>query len=430
MERPMIRYKIPGVIVLFLFLAVVAVGQVLDPIADFPAEFRTRGMQHVRELCSFGQRIAGTKAEKKTVKYITSVMKEIGLQVRVDTFSYRYFDLKEKEIRIGGIVLHSKNLIFDPYAGDVSYHGDFMFYYPDSSEFRQMNRDYEGKFVITREPADFYRLAYKLPKMIIALSRVEFDSVVRSKARELSVVVKGEVQLLHSCNITGTLTPAAGDGKEAIVSAHWDSYNGPGADDNASGVATMLELARYFSERQKELHTTLRFVSCGAEEMGMLGAMSYVEQHPQELKNCSLVFNIDGVGGLRDTYLEMTGGVKNSSKEKGKITENLYWSHKAMHGLHEDWLWIGDFVMASNVPEKLKKAITETCNALYLPINQSNGMGSDHQIFALAGIPSTNISIAVEPESINHTPADTPDKVHPEGLWMAGRIVAGTIVRY
>ena len=55
-----------------------------------------------------------------------------------------------------------------------------------------------------------------------------------------------------------------------------------GADDNASGIAGMLELAEYFANEQNK--RTLVFVAFGAEEMGLLGSKYFTDNTPFDLK--------------------------------------------------------------------------------------------------------------------------------------------------
>jgi alkaline phosphatase isozyme conversion protein len=83
--------------------------------------------------------------------------------------------------------------------------------------------------------------------------------------------------------------------KEIIVGAHYDSIKtGRGADDNASGVAVILEVA----ERLRDVETpyTIRFVLFGAEEAGLQGSKSYVMQmSPEQIQNTIAMINLDSV---------------------------------------------------------------------------------------------------------------------------------------
>ena len=80
-----------------------------------------------------------------------------------------------------------------------------------------------------------------------------------------------------------------------IVGAHYDSVAvGCGADDNASGVAVMLEVADKI--RNVETPYTILFVAFGAEEDGMKGSKSYVSQMTrEEIDNTVLMVNLDSL---------------------------------------------------------------------------------------------------------------------------------------
>lgn len=65
-----------------------------------------------------------------------------------------------------------------------------------------------------------------------------------------------------------------------IVGAHYDSVSNPGADDNASGVAAVLEMARILSQWPSE--ATIRYMAYDREEQGLHGAAAYANQHRHE----------------------------------------------------------------------------------------------------------------------------------------------------
>jgi hypothetical protein len=68
-----------------------------------------------------------------------------------------------------------------------------------------------------------------------------------------------------------------------------------GANDNLTGVAVTLALARRFALRAPPRRTELWFVSFGSEEAGMVGSRDFVRRHRRELEGARLI-NIDGVG--------------------------------------------------------------------------------------------------------------------------------------
>ncbi|PIU19633.1 MAG: hypothetical protein COT18_06480, partial [Elusimicrobia bacterium CG08_land_8_20_14_0_20_59_10] len=88
-----------------------------------------------------------------------------------------------------------------------------------------------------------------------------------------------------------------------VLSAHYDHLapvNGkacPGADDNASGVALLLELARYYAARPQK--RTIIFAAFDAEEEGRIGSKAFVRMLAPELKrSINADLNFDSVGRL------------------------------------------------------------------------------------------------------------------------------------
>lgn len=80
-----------------------------------------------------------------------------------------------------------------------------------------------------------------------------------------------------------------------LLAAHYDGVPGtPGADDNATGVAVLLELMREFSENPPSV--PLRFVAFDLEEYGMVGSQAYVEELKEKKENIRLMFSLEMLG--------------------------------------------------------------------------------------------------------------------------------------
>ena len=100
-------------------------------------------------------------------------------------------------------------------------------------------------------------------------------------------------------NVVGHL-PAPIDGRPAIVlGAHYDGQGVhpmvyPSADDNASGVAALLEVARL--ARQRSWPFQLVFIAVNAEEVGFIGAERWVQRPTVALEDLTLMVNFDMVG--------------------------------------------------------------------------------------------------------------------------------------
>ncbi len=92
---------------------------------------------------------------------------------------------------------------------------------------------------------------------------------------------------------TGTVYPDT----YLIVDGHYDTYNGPGVNDNGSGTAIVLEMARMLANI--ETAYSIKFIHFTAEELGLVGSTHYVDNIvvPQNM-DIRLVLNIDEVGGV------------------------------------------------------------------------------------------------------------------------------------
>ncbi|HEV7375812.1 MAG TPA: M20/M25/M40 family metallo-hydrolase [Pyrinomonadaceae bacterium] len=96
-----------------------------------------------------------------------------------------------------------------------------------------------------------------------------------------------------------------------------------GADDNASGVAGMLELARIFSAERATLKRTLVFIAFSGEEEGLLGSNFYVNHPIVPLDKTVAMINMDMIGRMKESKL-MIGGVGTAQQWRDMIaTANL-----------------------------------------------------------------------------------------------------------
>ena len=85
-----------------------------------------------------------------------------------------------------------------------------------------------------------------------------------------------------------------------LIGAHYDAVpNTPGADDNATGVAVLLELARYFSENFA--NHPIRIVAFDMEEYGLLGSTSYAQSLRKESQSLRLMISLEMLGYTSET---------------------------------------------------------------------------------------------------------------------------------
>ncbi len=142
------------------------------------------------------------------------------------------------------------------------------------------------------------------------------EPVIRQAFEVHGLLTSGE-----GANVAGIVrgTDPSLAGQYVVVGAHYDHIGRlavlsrdpdqtgvrPGADDNASGAAALLELARRLARRPTA--RTIVFVAFDAEELGLLGSEHFVRHAPLPLDSAVAMVNLDMVGRLRRGRLTIVG---------------------------------------------------------------------------------------------------------------------------
>lgn len=135
----------------------------------------------------------------------------------------------------------------------------------------------------------------------------------RVRAQRFDATVPGRGRVTY----TNLLAFRAGlSQKTIVVMAHRDSAGaGPGANDNASGTAALIELARTYAQREGaarlELPYSLLFLSTDGAVDGGLGAAAFAE-HAPEARNVIAVLNLDTIAGRGRPRLVLSGDTARS----------------------------------------------------------------------------------------------------------------------
>jgi aminopeptidase YwaD len=120
-----------------------------------------------------------------------------------------------------------------------------------------------------------------------------------------------------------------------VIGAHFDhlGLGGPGsssravdttgvhhgADDNASGVAMMLELAEKYARTKDSHKRSIICIGFSGEEMGLLGSKYFTENPGIDMKSVNAMINLDMVGRLRETNVLQVSGVGTAEGFRDKI---------------------------------------------------------------------------------------------------------------
>ncbi len=169
-----------------------------------------------------------------------------------------------------------------------------------------------------------------------------------------------------------------------------------GADDNASGVAAMLELARQF-RKSKNNKRTLIFIGFGGEEEGLIGSKHYVNNPVFPLEKTIAMVNMDMVGRLKDDKLTV-GGIGTADIMKDLVTR-----------------------LNRRVPNVYSKSTgksfapnVEEIDLFDLQLSEDGFGPSDHASFYGKQIPV--LFFFTGTHSDYHKPSDTSDKINYPGI--------------
>ncbi len=142
------------------------------------------------------------------------------------------------------------------------------------------------------------------------------DSSISKLSKTLKVNLNSSFKSVTSQNVLGYVRGTVSPDSFLIVCAHYDHLGGighqcyfPGANDNASGIAMLLQLATYYSKPQNYPKYSILFVAFGAEEVGLLGSKYYVEHPFIPLKQTKFVLNLDLMGSGLEGITVVNGSV-------------------------------------------------------------------------------------------------------------------------
>lgn len=165
-------------------------------------------------------------------------------------------------------------------------------------------------------------VAFDLPGIKVDL-QTEVVKVMAKTANVAGYLPGSDSRIKNEVMVLGAHFDHLGYGGEGSGSLKPDAHEiHNGADDNASGVAGMLELAQRFSTVKEPVKRTLLFIGFSGEELGTLGSQYYVNNPFFPLIATVAMLNMDMVGRLKDNVLTVQG-VGTSSRWKELVrTQN------------------------------------------------------------------------------------------------------------
>ena len=390
-------------------------------------------------LVDFGPRVAGTSAEADAAYYIADEMESYGLDVEIQEFDILYYE------ELSSPVLEQITPIPTPYqpyndfitmqysgSGDVTAPvqatvdiiippapdantstsgcepADFAGFVPGSIALVQRGTCYYSEKALNAQNAGAVGVIIfnegqpgRTDAMFGTLGGPGIDIPVVGASFALgqelynlgpAVVVHMFVDVITeirtSQNVIGTLTGLQPEQGIVYIGGHYDSVSAaPGANDDASGVAGVLEAARVLTTRGHRTKATMKFLAFGAEEIGLDGSYWYVVENFDEVTTRGLgMINLDMIG-------------------------------------------VGDILLLGNVglaPDDILDHTEDKADAMGLNWESfTAGSNSDHYYFEAVGCPVSFLT--QDPDPWYHTSEDTPDKIQIDALEANGELAAAVM---
>ncbi len=278
------------------------------------------------------------KGDSIAAAYLSAEMKNIGLKGFSDNYYQSYttsintYPENPKLILDGKELVSASEYIVNPNAKSCSGESELTWITKDVLTNERalgdfMKKDYSNSFLAIDSTGlnnkDLYNFAQIMLKknvfdakgIVLINGKLKFSArtktvdyttfmlksdVISSDAKKITYDIKSEfVEDYHTQNVIGYL-PGKSD-TCIILSAHYDHLGHfgdkiyPGANDNASGVAMVLNLAKHFTSLKKKPHYTMVFALFSGEEAGLLGSTHYAENPLISLYKTKINLNFDMV---------------------------------------------------------------------------------------------------------------------------------------
>ncbi len=320
----------------------------------------------LRELVEgVGVRLAGTEGEREAVRRIAFWFREAGARVEVEPFPVRARVVPSEKLWVrvkgrwhpfpcslfsntpgtGGKVVEAPLLFFEAHGEyrrqDLSHlRGKAVVHLGCHIESREAYRHLiEAKpafllFVDIRFPGTVPLADGMFPAYTQAFGAVPVVNVAyrdaweweRAGADAARLCVAGGMKRGRSANVIAELPGQDPKAGVLFLGAHHDTQAAsPGADDNATGVASLIEICRVLAPIRRR--RTIRLISFGAEEQLSLGSAYYVRRHRRKItREGRLMVNFDSLGsGLGWTEIWCNGPKEMEPEVRKRFARrNLY----------------------------------------------------------------------------------------------------------
>ena len=364
-----------------------------------------RMLEWARDLSfEIGPRVSGQASEKEAADYIAAELRSFGYDVELQDFTVHNEAGRDARLSVGSSTEPIASVPFQgSAAGNVK--GDLIAV-PGKGEPRDFPAAARGAIVLVErgdllfrdkianaraagaagviiynnESGIFYgSLGVEAGLPAVSVSQAEGQRL-KAMAQQGAVTAALDVDLLPQATSYNVVAKPPGSSCDTVSGGHYDSVpQAPGANDNASGTVTVMEIA-WIMARSGRMGNNC-FVLFGSEESGLLGSRAYVDSLSREQRQrLKAMFNFD------------------------------------MVAVGETWQLIGS--------TELQDRAAELANGFGVPVTKPRsgpaGASSDHASFLQAGIPALFLYRTNDPAW--HQPSDTVDRLSPEAMETAARL--------
>jgi Zn-dependent M28 family amino/carboxypeptidase len=298
-----------------------------------------------------GTRAVGTPGYEASIDYVVNTLRSSGFDVQTPEFSARVFHADKGSVTVGGKNFEARALeyslgtppdgvsgpLVSAPAGDspgctasdydrLPVQGAVVLVDRGNCPFAQKEDAAEQRgavAMIVVDNVDEQQMGgtlganteVKIPALGITKS---VGILLREQPGQATVKLNAGTQSVKARNIiaqtkTGSTTDVV------MLGAHLDSVpEGPGVNDNGSGVAAVLETAVQLGT-SPEVHNAVRFGFWGAEELGLIGSRNYVESLDLDaLKSIALYLNFDMLASPNPGYFTYDGDQSLPAEARGQ----------------------------------------------------------------------------------------------------------------
>ena len=266
-------------------------------------------------------RMGGSEEELKCANYLAGKCAELGLTATIESFPVQMATISEAQLICDGVSIPCKGYLnagsaeieapfyyltnTDPHSlsqckGKIVMIDTYLGYwvYQDLLENGAVgfitydgNANYADEDMDQRELRAMVHKGNKIPGVNINAKAA--IRLIENETATAKIVLKQDEYEGQSRNV---ILDMPGEIPETIVfTAHYDSTSlSQGAYDNMSGSIGLLAFAEHFATHPHR--HGLRFIWCGSEERGLLGAKAYCADHEEALKSIVLCINLDMIG--------------------------------------------------------------------------------------------------------------------------------------